>query len=151
MIAGPLIVPDSTLNALLGGQLPPFPGANLTALLLGATYSPDFALHATLSDVSPHEISGHDYRRLVVTGTSVTAAPGGAVFATDAISWGDPVTMPPCKYLAVCFGSLGTLQGAERLLGIADLAPTHAAVEAMRSAFTVTPPAPGWFVLENAN
>ncbi|WP_286828751.1 MULTISPECIES: hypothetical protein [Kordiimonas] len=150
MITGPLQLYDQSLVALLDGSRKLLDEAKLTALLLNATYVPDLSAHATLADVSGFEIAGGDYHRRSVTGGAIQAATGVAAFTSDAISWGDPVTLPPAKYLAICYGALGTLAPESPLLGVMDLAGSAPSVEAVRSSFRVTPPASGWFTLSRA-
>jgi|GEM_PF-3866433 len=152
MIAtGPLQLYDRSLVGLLDGSRKLLDEASLTALLLSSNYVPDLAVHRVLADVSAFEVSGGDYRRRSVTGGTILASTGAAAFSTDAISWGDPVTLPPVKYLAICYGALGTLAPDSQLLGVMNLAGDAPSVEAVRSSFSVSSPLGGWFSLTRAN
>lgn len=150
MITGPLQLYDKSLVALLDGSRKLLDEAKLTALLLKTSYVPDLTVHSTLADISAFEVSGDDYQRRSVTGGAIQASPGAAAFTSDTISWGDPVTLPPAKYLAICYGALGTLALDSPLLGVMDLAQGAPSIEAVRSSFRVTPPATGWFTLSRA-
>lgn len=150
MITGPLNLYDKSLVALLDGSRKLLDEAKLTAMLLNATYVPDLSAHATLADVSAFEVAGWDYTRRSVTGGAIQASTGAAAFTSDAISWGDPVTLPPAKYLVMAYGALGTLAPDSPLLGVMDLNESAPSVEAVRSSFRVTPPTSGWFALSRA-
>ncbi|NVJ71384.1 MAG: hypothetical protein HWE08_13565 [Alphaproteobacteria bacterium] len=150
MIAGPLQLYDSAVLSLVDGSRKPLSQEPLTALLLKPTYVPDLAAHTQLTDVEALEANTGDYRRLALTGPIIRAMAGGASFSSDPISWGNPVSLPPVKYLLLAYGAPGTLSGSSSLLGVLDLAENAPAVEAVRSSFTVTPPAGGWFILSRA-
>ncbi|WP_417459235.1 hypothetical protein [Kordiimonas sp.] len=144
MITGPLTLYDTALHRFAAGSLR-LPALRLTALLLNGTYVPDQAGHTVLADISPHEVTGGDYTRLQVTGVRVVAAPGAAQFMTDALNWGEPVNLPPVRYMVLVEGVATALGAASSLIGVVDLAPGGGAVESQRACFSLTPPASGWF------
>jgi len=146
MTAGPFLLYDSMLTALVAGALAPLPEADITAVLLSPAYVPDLAAHTAYGDVSAFEISGGDYHGLRLTGGAVAPLSGAAAaFTSDPISWGDPVSLPPTRYMALVFGLPSALKSSSPLIGVQQLAT--GAVEAVRGAFTVSPPAGGWFHL----
>ncbi len=150
MITGPLTLYDTALHRFAKGSLR-LPSVRLTALLLGGGYTPDQNSHAVLSDVASHEIAGGSYTRLQVSGARVLPASGAAQFTTDAMNWGDPVNMPPARFMVLVEGLAAQLQANSKLFGVVDLSPGGGAVESQRGAFTLTSPASGWFEITAQN
>ena len=146
MAAGPLLVYNKALNGLLDGSMPPLTNSPLSAVLLSPSHGVDLAAHETLADITVDEITNADYAPVEVTGERVEVGVAGPCFHSDAINFGDPVTLGPARYLVLVRGVPGGLQADSPLLGIADLT-SGGAVEAQRSKFTVSPPAEGWFSL----
>ncbi|MCJ9428687.1 hypothetical protein [Kordiimonas marina] len=146
MTAGPFLLYDTTLAALMAGTLNPLADTDITAVLLSPAYVPDLAAHTTYADISAAEIIGSDYRQLRLTGGMVAPLSGAAAaFTSDPLNWGNPVTLPPTRYMTLLLGLPSALTPASPLIGVQQL--TTGAVEAVRGAFTVSPPAGGWFHL----
>jgi hypothetical protein len=150
MTTGPLILTDGMILRLVTREPAPLDVADLTAVLLSVHYTPDPAGHDTFGDIAAFEISAPDYARRRLFGGRFAAGEGGAAFHSDPLNFGDPVTFPPVRYLAFCFGTPMALPGASPLVGVMDLAPAGGAVEAVRSAFLIPPPPGGWFSLQRA-
>ncbi len=150
MPAGPLRVYDSALHGMLNQSLPQIDATPLTALLLSPQHVVDFASHQVLADIKGHEISAMDYGRHSVKGARISMVPGGTAFFSDAINFGNPVTMGPVSFLAIVYGERQSLLDESPLLGIAELA-VGGAVEAQRSGFSVSAPPEGWFFLTRSN
>lgn len=147
MPIGSLLLTDSMPYSLLSGEPWRLDETDLTALLLLPTYQPDSALHTSFGDIADHEVHGADYQRQRLHGARFFKTAKGASFSTDSILFGDPICLPPVRYLAICAGLPTTLDMSARLVGTLDLAPDGVAVEAVRGRFAVNPPADGWFTL----
>lgn len=147
---GPLLLYDQALLPLLRKSYPSLEEAGLIAVLLEAAYVPDLSTHSRFADIRADEIAAADYRRQVVTGGQLTASGGVVCFTSDPISWGNPVTLPPLRYMAILYGGPGLLTDDSPLLALMDLGPAGGAVEAVRGDFTLTPPNTGWFSLTRA-
>jgi len=146
MPVGALCLYDATLDALLRGSLPPLEASPITALLLAPSYMPAPEQDSCLADVSAHEVLSADARRLQLTGINIS----GAVFHSDDLVFGDPITLGPVRYIAFLLGIATGLKPDSLLLGVADLSPGGGALEAQRGHFSVTAPASGWFRLTRA-
>jgi len=146
MDGGPITLYDSALYGMLACTQPGLVSP-ITAVLLSAAHVPDMAEHTQFSHIKAEEIAGYDYARKQVTGQALSLVDGSVRFTSDTIQFGNPVTIGPVKYLALVFGSAGTLADSSVLLGLADLAPSSGAVESQNSGFAITPPAEGWFSL----
>ncbi len=149
MAAGSFILYDVAISALAQASLPPLAEADIAAVLLLPSYAPDASGHMSYADLKAHELAAADYAQVRVTGSVVTPAAGGAFFISDAISWGDPVSFPPFKYMALVLGFAGSLKNADIILGVQDL-NTTGAVEVNRGAVQVSPPSGGWFQITRA-
>jgi len=151
MTTGPLILSEAMLLALLSGTPERLDQAALTALLLTPDYLPDPVSHGVYADIAAYEVAATDYQRQRLHGGRFAATATGASFTSDPILFGDPVCLPPVRYLAFCFGLPAALEDDAPLVGVMDLAPGGVAVEAVRGRFAVTPPAEGWLTLAQAN
>ncbi|WP_262689790.1 hypothetical protein [Kordiimonas aestuarii] len=146
MNTGPMILYAPPFEHLMTGVLR-LPLARLSAVLLDGRYVPDMSQHDRYSHITPYELSGGDYGPVAVAGVRVEPVPGGAAFFTDPIIWGDPVDLPPARFLALLMSLPGKPKAEDALFGLVDLSPAGGAVEAQRGAFGVSPPTGGWFTL----
>lgn len=149
MPSGPLLLFDATLHGLLTCSVPAFDGP-LAGVLLSASYVPDMAVHSQYGDVTAYELSNADYAPAALTGQSLAFSEGQIKFSSDTVQFGDPVKLGPAKYLALVFGHATALQASNLLLGVADLATSGGAVEAQNSGFSISPPATGWFSIQQS-
>ena len=145
MPVGNFQVLDEAIEALANAQLGDLDGVGIAAVLVGSGYTPNLATHATYSDISANEISGGDYAQVAVTGAVLSDISGGVRFDTGDITWGNPVTIPACKYLALVVGTAGSLGVGARVIGIQDLDTGGGTVESINAEFTVQAPTNGWF------
>lgn len=149
MPTGQFLLFDAAVRELLLCDSASLESADLTACLLTNGYVPDLAGHEEFGDVSAYEASGLDYRQARVKGSAIVDATGGAAFTSDAISFGNPVSIPFVKYLLLVRGLPGALRSSSRLVGVLDL-NTGGIVEALRDEFTITPSVGGWFQVTRA-
>lgn len=150
-LTAPLKLYDSALQALLLQEHAPLSDIPLSALLLASQYQPNPVGHATLADALSFEVTGGDYNRQQMTGAMLSRVSGGVMFTSDPLHWGDPVTMPLAGFLLLCRGRLGDLVPSSPLFGVMALTADGTPVEALRGAFTLSPPATGWFTLTRAS
>ncbi|WP_417451285.1 hypothetical protein [Kordiimonas sp.] len=146
MNTGSMMLYAPAFERLMTGALK-LPLVSLSAVLLDGRYEQDVHQHERYSHIAPNELSGGDYKPVGVTGVRVEPVSGGAAFYTDPISWGDPVDLPPARFLALVQGWPGKLRADDALFGFVDLSPVGGAVEAQRGAFSVSPATNGWFAL----
>lgn len=149
MPSGPLLLFDTTLHGLFTCSVPAFDGP-IAGVLLSAAYVPDMAEHSQYGDITAHELSNADYAPTALAGQALTFAAGQIKFSSDTVQFGDPVKLGPAKYLALVFGHATALQASNLLLGVVDLATSSGAVEAQNSGFSISPPATGWFSLQQS-
>ena len=149
MSVGPFNVYSEALEALIRAELGDLTSQTMSAVLLSAAHTPDLEAHATFADVSADEIVGGDYARQMLSGLALADTTGGGQWDSADVSFGNPVTIPACKYLVFVVGAPGALAGTSKLLGIVDLdtASGAATVFSINAEFTVQAPVGGWFSL----
>lgn len=147
---GPLQLYNSTLTALARGAFGNFEEAQFCAILLADTYAPNLDQHGRYGDLQLHEISGNDYGPVPISSFSVSDSLEGAIFSGDDIRFGEQVTIPPCRYLAICSGAVTDLNSNSPLFGLIDLRPAGGTVESFNAEFTIQAPENGWLVLNRA-
>jgi len=144
MPVGPLQVSSPFLTELLSGQLSSLTGGPVSAILLNDAFLPDLVNDIFYSQIATSEVTGGDYMPAALTGASMTVIADGARFLTDDVSFGNPVHIPYCRYMALLVGAI-PLQPGARVIGIVDLATDAVAIQSINGEFTVAAPATGWF------
>lgn len=138
---------EQSLVGLFLGALKGYGASDLSAHILGPSYVPDLSAHATLDQVAVHEVAAADYAPQAVSGVTVTPVAGTVIISADPIVFGDPVTIPPFRYLLLAYG-LPTVEAARKsLVGYADLSPNGGAREAVDGAVVMTFGSNGWISL----
>lgn len=91
-------------------------------VLLDENHTPNPATHTQYSDLT-NQISGGDYAILDSPAAVFIDAVAGeqAVDITTEADWGDPVTIPPCKWLVRVFGDHAAPVATDRLHFYMDL------------------------------
>lgn len=148
MAVGNFLVMDEALEAMANSALGDLDGLAVTAVLVGSSYTPDMATHATYAHVSGDEISGNNYAQVALTGASLQDIAGGVRFDSNDISWGNPVTIPAAKYLVLVVGTAGSLAAGDKIIGIQDLNTAGGTVHSINAEFTIHAPTSGWFDLK---
>lgn len=134
------------LTQILNGILPSIPVANFSAHLLSPTTQFDATVITSLADLTGFQIGDQAPYAISVSGCRIEADANGApAFHTDTIVFGDPITTPPFRYVALAFGLLGVQASNKPLLGYLDLAPSSGAVEVVNGPLSIAPPSEGWF------
>lgn len=151
MQVGPLFLTYTMPYSLLTGEPMRLDTVDLTALLLRPDYQPDASAHTSFGDIADHEVTAPDYQQQRLHGARFLKTATGASFTTDDLLFGDPICLPPVRYLAICIGLPKALDMSAPLVGILDLVPGGSAVEAVRGRFAITPPTEGWFTLAQAS
>lgn len=126
----------------------------MSAHLLVPTFVPDTALSATVATVVDFELASSDYQPQSITGQSVFGAGDVWSFTSDPILFGDPVTLPPFRYLVLARGHVNAAASAKPLLACLDLGldlgASGTAREVVKGAFVIRPDAAGWFSITQA-
>lgn len=138
---------QQAMRAVLSGALPGFGGVGLSAHLMKPAFVPDQIGQETFADIIAYEITGSDYSPRSVNGIAVTAESGSWSLETDTIIFGDPVTVPPFRFLVMAYGPVAAPSSSKQLLLCTDLAPSGGALEASDGALKVEMPSTGWLTI----
>ncbi|WP_262694477.1 hypothetical protein [Kordiimonas aquimaris] len=141
---------QQAMRAVLLGALPGFGGAGLSAHLMTPAFVPDQIGQETFADIASHEITGFDYSPRPVNGIAVIADNGSWSLATDAIIFGDPVTVPPFRFLVMAYGSVAAPASSKQLLICVDLNPSGNALEAINGVLKIETPPAGWLTITSS-
>ncbi len=147
MAVSTLTIYDGALAGIMDGSLPGFSNASLSAHLLNASYAPDKTLHQTVEDVAAFEVVSSGYSAAALTGVRTVVQPGRVSLQTDPVLFGDPVSVPPFRYLLFAYGHPNAPAGEKALLGYSDLSAEGGALEVVRGSLVFTPDETGWITL----
>ena len=147
MAVGTFQIYSEALEGLFLSTMGSLQSGPVTAVLLGAGYSPNLETHDTWSDVSTFEITGTDYAPVAVSGLSVTDKVGGAGFTSSDVTFTTTGSISDAKYFLLVMGNAASLSAGDRLVGLVDLdtSSASATVSSVNGEFTVQTPAGGWF------
>lgn len=134
-------------NILMGALSGPG-NQELSAHLMMPGFVPDQLAQKTFSDVAVHELLGRDYKAKRILGAAVSFDSGVWSFTSDALIFGDPVTVSPFRFLVMAYGLPGASAASKTLLACSDLAPSGGALEAVAGSLVISPPSGGWFSIE---
>lgn len=145
MTVGNLVIYDNALTGIFNGTLPALPAASLSAHLLSAGYAPDTVLHSSFNDVAAFEVQGHGFEAKSLTGVHVVTGAGQVSVHSDPIIFGDPISVPPFRYLLIAYGLPGAAADNKALFGFADLSTGGGALETVRGSLHFSHGDGGWF------
>jgi hypothetical protein len=147
MSVGPFLTHDAGFRDLLAGQ-EDFLGSGVYAVLVTTTHSPNRATDNAYSAISGNEATGGDYSRqalgtksVAVEGTRVRFNCGKITFTAEGDVTG--------RYLYLVFGTAGSPQAGDTILGHIDLTGDGNA-SSISAEFSFTPHASGLFEVERS-
>lgn len=152
MLVQPMLCYSGFLKALLEGSMPPLVSGDVSAHIFEVSYEPDLSGYAYMDGIKTHEIACSDYSPQQVTGRRVTPSvlpATGWIFASDTISFGDPITLPIFRYLVLASGLPRQDYATKRLVAFADLAPDGAR-EVINSKLEFLPGTDGWLAISSS-
>lgn len=139
------------LAQVLSGLLPAISTADFSAHLLAPTAQFENGFLTSLAEVSGYLLGNQAPFIAPVQGTRIeTGLDGAPSFHTDALVFGDPITTPPFRYIALAYGLPGAPLSEKAMICYLDLAPAIGAVEVVNGPLRVNPPADGWFKISLA-
>ena len=145
MAAGALVFFGAALENIAKGLID-LDGHTFKALLTSASYTPDAAAHDALADVTNELAGGGDYARATLSGVSVSRSGTTVKFTSDAIDFGDEVTISG-KYCVIYDDDAS----GDLLLGYVDLNTSGGPAASTAGPFRLSPdPSDGWFTLAPA-
>lgn len=134
-----------TLRSILLGAIASPGESTISAHLMAPSFVTDHINDQTFADVIEHELSAAGYVPRIVTGVQIQTSGTTCLFTSDPIVFGDPVTVPPFRYLVIAYGAPASAPHKKQLLTAHDLAPGGGALESTNAALKISPPALGWF------
>ena len=109
-------------------------------VLIASTYTPSLSGHASITNISSHELSGGDYARVTLTSVTKTLTSTTMKWSSDTVNFGNPVTLS-ARYFAI----FDDTHASDRLVGIMDLNVGGPEVASTTGPFSVSPdPTLGW-------
>ncbi len=148
MAIGAVALYHAALLHLLRGGWGDLEQRPLSAILLTGQYTPDLAVHSHWSHVLAYQPVSPDYRPQPALNSSLSMLSESVSFQTDAVSFGEAVTIQDVRYFALVLGTASNLLSSDRLLGYVDLSPGGGTRESYSAPFSVHPPSTGWFTLQ---
>lgn len=144
MLIGEMITFEHTLREVLAGVMPGYINSGLSAHLMSHGDAPDVSVQQSLADIAGSEITGQDYGAVSLTGLSVDVGDGKVSIKSDAILFGDPITMPPFRYLLLASGLPGAAASSKKLVAYCDLATNGGVREVIRGSLVFSHGVDGW-------
>ena len=138
---------EKTMQSVLSGLLPEPAACSLSAHLMVPAFIPNQTTQETFADIAAHEMSWRDYSARAVTGAAIMVNNGVWSLTSDPIIFGDPVTVPPFRFMVMAYGAPAAPPATKQLLLCADLVSGGGALEATRGALKIEPPTAGWFAI----
>ena len=142
MAVGPFLSHDVGFNEQIRGDVD-FLGSGVAAVLVTTTHTPDRAADTQYSHISGNEAAGPDYTRQALGTKSIAVEATRVRFNCGKITFtaeGDVTG----RYLYLVYGTAGSMNGTDRILGHIDLTGGGNA-SSINAEFSWTPHANGIF------
>lgn len=144
MLIVEMVVFRQTLKNVISAAMPGYINDGLSAHLMSPSFVPDAGNQQSWADVLGFEVFGKDYRAEPLTGLRVVAEGSKVSIQSDAILFGDPITIAPFRYLLFATGLPGAAAGSKKLVAYGDLAAGGGAREVVRGSLVFSHGTHGW-------